>query len=216
MGARQKAAVLTLLQNRDQHGLKDWVRNARAPLRVLFSLTYSADQLIRWRAIEGTGLAAQVVAEDNIEGVRVFLRSLLWLMNDESGGIGWSAPEAIGEVLLRCPRLKEEFGSLLPQFLVEEPFERGTNFALFRLRHQAPELIRASLSRLEKSLGDPDPAMRAYSWLNLAHIGFQFSTEQREAFARDDGKLVWYDFSTGKIVNIHISEIAEGRALTIE
>ena len=207
MSRRRKRELTKLLEQRDRQGLIEWTRSVRTPLRLLFSLTYSDDELIRWRAIEGIGIAAREVAARNLEKVRVFLRGLLWLMNDESGGVGWRAPETMAEVLVQCPELVGEFGGLLPQFLVEEPFEAGTHYALYRLRQVAPELILSSVRELEVSLGDPDPAVRGYAWLSLRHVGSKTASSRLDAFAKDSGKLTIFDFESGELRECQISAI---------
>lgn len=209
MGSRRKAALREILKKRDRQGLVEWSRTVRAPLRALFSLTYSPDELLRWRAIEAVGVSARYVASESLEKVRVFLRGMLWLMNDESGGIGWSAPEVIAEVLFHCPSLIGEFGDLLPHFLVEEPFEPGTHYALYRLRRVAPGLILSSVSRLEQSLRDPDPAVRGYAWLSLRHVGSEIAFSSLEQLKRDRGEFTSYDFTTGELRVFELAEIAE-------
>jgi hypothetical protein len=76
-------------------------------------------------AVEAAGQMAAVTAESGLEPVREVLRRVIWLMNDESGGVLWQGPEILGEILVQVPDLRPEFAPLLPPYLVEEPFERG-------------------------------------------------------------------------------------------
>jgi hypothetical protein len=39
------------------------------------------------------------LADKDMESARVIMRRLMWSLNDESGGIGWGAPEAMGEIV---------------------------------------------------------------------------------------------------------------------
>ena len=128
-----KGEIRELLERRDTERLLDWAGSMRNPRRTLLSLTYDASELIRWRAIEAIGKVCAQDAASNPDKVRDFVRRLLWLMNDESGGLGWRSPEIIGEILVNVPDFIKEFGALLPAYLVEEPFEAGAHLALYRV-----------------------------------------------------------------------------------
>ena len=121
-----KSEARELLAARDFESLIQWAEAVASPLRHLFSLTFDASEVIQWRAVEAIGRVAGVQAETDLEPVRDFVRRLLWLMNDESGGLGWHAPEAIGEILVNVPDLA--LGSMafvglagLRTFLVVKP-----------------------------------------------------------------------------------------------
>lgn len=115
MTGKDKNEARRLLEKRDFDGLFLWMQSVRSPLRIVFSLTFDTDELIVWRAIEATGKIAAATAASDVEKVRDFIRRLLWLMNDESGALGWHAPEVIGEILVNVPSLIEEIGVLLPR-----------------------------------------------------------------------------------------------------
>ena len=122
----RKKVIRKVLSNRDFKEIREWTVSERNPLRTLLSFTYDSDELMRRRAVEAIGLVADHRARKNLEKVRDFIRRLLWLMNDESGGLARLAPEMIGEILVNVPSLIDEYGPLLFSFLQEEPFERGS------------------------------------------------------------------------------------------
>ena len=103
-----KDIVIALLEERKLDDLAELVVRKRSTLRYLNRLLYDPVALIRWRAIEGMGVVADRLAGEDPEAVRIILRNLLWSINDESGGIGWSAPECIGEIIYRRPELFPE------------------------------------------------------------------------------------------------------------
>jgi hypothetical protein len=140
MGRRSKEEAEAILSARDFGALEAWVSRSRGALRTLFSLTYNADDLISWRAVEAAGRAAAAIAAYDLEKVRVFIRGLVWLMTEESGGIGWYAPQTIAEVVLNVPSLRAEYAHLLPQYAEEESFEQGVFLALARLAPHDPAL----------------------------------------------------------------------------
>ena len=206
MGAKRKAKVRTLLENRDLQGIETWTRESRRALSTLFSLTFEKDQLIKWRAIEATGLAAAVVAEQNEERVKDFLRRLLWLMNDESGGLGWHAPEAIGEVVFNIPRLAVEYGIILTSFLKEEPFERGSHFSLVRIGILQPAAILACAPVLTASLKEKDPAIRAFACQALRIAGSEIPSDALRVLAQDKEAFHVYDFKKGNLQAVTVQK----------
>jgi hypothetical protein len=206
MGAKRKAKVRTLLENRDLQGIETWTRESRRALSTLFSLTFEKDQLIKWRAIEATGLAAAVVAEQNEERVKDFLRRLLWLMNDESGGLGWHAPEAIGEVVFNIPKLAVEYGIILTSFLKEEPFERGSHFSLVRIGILQPAAILACAPVLTASLKEKDPAIRAFACQALRIAGSKIPSDALRVLAQDKEAFHVYDFKKGNLQAVTVQK----------
>lgn len=204
---RKKAAARALLVARDRAEIARFAREHLGALRTLFSLTYDAEELVRWRAIELLGPAAAAVGVPDPEPVRRFLRGLLWLMNDESGGLGWYAPEVLGEVLRAVPALVGEYAQLLPAFLDEEPFERGTHLALARLARLAPGVVAANADRLTRSLADPDPAVRAHALEALAAID-RVPAGRLGDLAADAAQFRRYDFDAGRLREDSVAAVA--------
>ncbi|MCP4602976.1 MAG: hypothetical protein GY847_21080 [Proteobacteria bacterium] len=207
MSARSKKEVRVILGARDLIALEKWILNTRAPLRTLFSLTYDADALIRWRAIEAIGRAAKIIGEFDIEKVCVFLRGLMWLMTDESGGIGWHAPEAIAEVLFNVPSLVEKYSRLLPQYMSEESFAPGACAALNRIAPLKPDLICEHASILTVLLTDPDPDTRAYAAMALGAVRAEIPLKTAEKLGRDKAEIEIYDFDTGEMKKTTVRQI---------
>lgn len=89
-----------------------------------------------------------------------FVRSLFWSMNDESGNLCRMAPEALGEILRARPEFRAPFAPLLPQYLVEEPFETGALWALCRLADAGWLSEPLPYALLASSLNHSDPRRR--------------------------------------------------------
>ena len=103
--------------------------------------------MIAWRAIEAFGAAGAQIADRDPEFVRGHLRRLLWLLSDESGGIGWRAPELLGEALYRRPGQFAEFMPILASLLDMEPedaarFRAGWLWAVGRVAEVAQSRCR--------------------------------------------------------------------------
>ena len=106
-------------------------------LSFLTALTYDKDATVSDNAIKAMGLAAKSIAKRDPEYIRNYLLRLFWLVNDESGGIGWRAPEMIGEILYNCPRFVQFFPLLISLLDLETEdaprFRTGTLWAIGRV-----------------------------------------------------------------------------------
>jgi hypothetical protein len=121
-GRKLKKKILELLGSNDLEKSLDEICQlpARQAVNPLFSFFYSTNELIKWRAITAMGAVVSRLAEQDMESARVVMRRLIWNLNDESGGIGWSSPEAMGEIMARHFRLAEEYAFLLVSYVNEQ------------------------------------------------------------------------------------------------
>lgn len=140
---------------------------ARRVVNPLFSFFYSDDPLLRWRAVSAMGAVVAALAREEMESARVVMRRLLWNLNDESGGIGWGSPEAMGEITARSAPLAAEFAPLLASYVrpdgnyLEHPLlQRGLLWGLGRLAHARPQLIPEVAECLAPFLAAADPFHR--------------------------------------------------------
>lgn len=109
-------------------------------INPLISSLYSIDEKIEQRAILALGIVTARLAEHDIESARVVMRRLMWSLNDESGGVGWGAPEAMAEIMVRSKRLDDEYRKILISY--SEP---GKNY----LENERLQMsIRRGLKRL--------------------------------------------------------------------
>ncbi|MCK5124658.1 MAG: hypothetical protein KAR42_00235 [candidate division Zixibacteria bacterium] len=194
-----KAKVKELLIQRDFKGVLDWAISIRNPQRVLLSLTYDANELVKWRAIEAIGKVAAIQSENDYEKVRNIIRQQFWLMNDESGGLGWHAPEIIGEILVNVPSLIEEYGEILLSFLQEEPFEIGSHIAIYRIASVNPKPFIKRVHELTGSLNQPDKHIRAYTILALGEIDPEQIRMVEKEFVSEAEEIRIYDFKTSQL-----------------
>jgi len=114
-------------------------------LRYLVGRLYSHDEDDKWRAVRAIGFLVDQPDLVDHEATRELLRRFLWSMSDESGGVPFGIPEALGEVLARRPEFRDEFAPILGSMLTSEdmlqtgPIERGVVWALGRLGPAAAE-----------------------------------------------------------------------------
>lgn len=157
--------LLTIRRYLLQDEIKSILQIAGSKKRILSQLTalsYDEDDVVSERAIQAAGLAAKVIAERDPEFVRNTLLRLFWLVNDESGGIGWKAPELIGEILYNCPQFEQFFPMLISLLDLEEEdaprFRAGTLWAIGRVAQVAKEAMLPALPRVQTYLSDDAPS----------------------------------------------------------
>ncbi len=204
--ARRKEAARALLGRFDLDALATWVEGEPQAVPVLQLLLFDEDELVCWRAAEGLGRAAVVLARVGLEPVRELLRRLLWLMNDESGGLLWYGPQCLAAVIANVPALAPEFGDILASFLEEEPFRTGTRWGLWRISGTSPEVVRAAAAELGASLRDPDPSVRGHAVLALRAAGAAVP----DVAGADRGAFSYFDPRSGELRSTTVADAARG------
>jgi hypothetical protein len=206
---QRKEQVRVLLKTRNMSALAEWAQNDRNIMRILMTYLYDRDETVYWRAIEGLATVATQSAENDMDSVRRILQRLFWSMNDESGSVGWHAPEAIGEILAKVPALIEEYGLILGSFMREEPFERGVHCALARIIPLKPEIFAGLKADLVQSLNDPDQSIRGYTLLALKGMGDRYIIMSAASLVNDHAIFSAYDWDTGTMKTKIVSDIAQ-------
>ena len=153
-------------------------------VNALFSFLYSQDEIIKWRAATFMGLFVQDLAEEDMESARNVVRRLMWNLNDESGGIGWGSPEAMGEILTCHEGLAREYAPILFSYAnkdgnyLELPMlQRGLLWGIVRFAQARPHVVMGSKSHFFPYLHSEDPAARGHAaWI----VGLIGTTEDRD------------------------------------
>ena len=119
---RIKLELLLLLEKRQTSEISNFLE--RYPdhlvLNTLFSALCNPLDRVRWNAVICFGTIVPRLAEERIEEARVIMRRFLWSLNDESGGIGWGAPESLAEVMCHCGQLRREYLHMLISYMCED------------------------------------------------------------------------------------------------
>src|SRR6056300_1413282 len=152
MGIKEKRRISKLLESSDIEAVIKELREIR-PSRVinpLIGALCSNNETVRWHAVTALGPIVSDLADHNMEAARVVMRRFMWSLNDESGGIGWGAPEAMGEIMAVHDRLAEEYGHMLVAYMREDGFyleppqlQQGLMWGLARLAMVKPDLLMA-------------------------------------------------------------------------
>ncbi len=147
---RLKDAVQVMLAVDDGKPFPDEILgfNLRKVVNPLISFVQSSDEHVRARAIASLGQVVATLADRDMESARVVMRRLMWSLNDESGGIGWGAPESMGEIMALHGGLAREFHKILisyvdseGNYLEYEPLRQGAVKGLKRLFAAQPLIM---------------------------------------------------------------------------
>ena len=133
-------------------------------ISALIRLSYDKDTLIGWRAIRAVGMVARESVKSDAKYLREACRKLLWSLTDESGGIGWAAPELLGEIVSADPGRFTDIIPLIAEtyFVEEDVFRSGVVYALARIAETHPALVLVQQRIVISSLVDKDPLVRIF------------------------------------------------------
>jgi HEAT repeat protein len=197
-----KAQVMALLRSDEpEQALQTLLQKPPMPIiNVLFSLLLSHESLIRWRAITAMGLAVAHLAQEDMESARMVIRRMMWQLNDESGGIGWGCPEAMGEAAARDGRLAAEYSQILisyvredANFLEYEPLRAGAVWAIGRVAQERPEHVKDATSHLLPSLEAELAALRGMAIWALGNLRAKEAVSEMTPLKDDSAEVEIYD-----------------------
>ena len=168
----------------------------RKVVNPLISFLCSSEPLLYWRSISAIGAVVAMTASHDLESARVIMRRLMWQLNEESGGIGWGCPEAMGEIMARCDQMAKEYACILVSFInpdgsfIEHPIlQQGVLWGLGRLAHVRPERVASASAFLTPLLSDANPVTRGLSaWVVAALPGS--ATKPLLIRLSDDNELI--------------------------
>jgi hypothetical protein len=174
-----KRTIQQALEQNDLDAVVSLVQQHRRALSQLVRIAYDKETLAGWRAIRAIGRVARALVKTDEEFLRVTIRKLLWSLSDESGGIGWAAPEILGEIVSADP---EKFSDIIPLIaevyeIEEKVFRPGVVYALKRIAETAPELVLTHQKIIIRSLVDDDPLLRILS-LDLVRLVWSVACQQ--------------------------------------
>lgn len=185
----------------------------RRVINPLFSFLYEQDDLLRWRAITALGRVTAHLADEDREAARVVMRRFMWNLNDESGGIGWGSPEAMGETLASHEGLADEFAAILLSYAREdgnyleyEMLHPGLLWGIARLAGARPHLVRGSAGHLLPYLEAQNPTVRGVAAHIMGLLKVDASRNALELLTNDEA--VFQTWEDHRIVERRVGQIA--------
>ncbi len=204
-GAREtKQRVLAGLAEPDwERLLPELADLGQQAVSPLFSALCNTSATVRWRAVTAFGEVIGRMALVTPEKARVVMRRFIWSLNDESGGIGWGAPEAMAEIMAVSPRMAGEYHNHLLAYihdaehrpdcyLEHAPLRRGAVWGVGRLAQSRPELARPAGPNLIHALDDCDHIIRGMAAWVCGLLGLRTALPQLRLFHADHSPLEIY------------------------
>jgi len=185
----------------------------KAVINPLFSFLLSTDPLLKWRAVSAMGRVVAHLASTDMEGARVIVRRLMWQLNDESGGIGWGCPEAMGEILACHRKLAEEFAQVLVSYIREDgnfleygPLQSGALWAVGRLAEVWPHLAKGAEQYIQPFLSSSVPQVRGNAVWAIGNVGIG---DAGTILSLVDDTAEMEIFRSGKLVHTTVGQLAK-------
>jgi len=185
----------------------------KAVLNALLAFLCSGHELLKWKSVEAVGLEMRKLADRDMESARDMMRRFMWNLNDESGGIGWGIPEAMGEILAGHAALADEYLCILLSYVREDGnrlenalLERGALWGLGRVAQARPELLRDCSSCFVPYLDSPDPFHRGLAAWILGALGAGEARGSLQPLTTDSSEIRTY--LHGKLWSGRVSDLA--------
>jgi hypothetical protein len=211
-----KRKVFELLTSVDFDRALEQLRQlpARKVINPLFSFLYNTDEQVRWRAVTAFGAVVAKFADEDIENSRIIVRRLMWNLNDESGGIGWGSPEALGEILACHEGLSREYAHVLisytrkdGNYLELEALQRGLLWGIGRLSQVRPDLVKDAIPNLIPYMKSGDANVRGLGAWIMGLIGASDTRSRLEHLTKDEAEIQIY--IDRRLIKRRVKELAE-------
>ncbi len=175
------------------------------PRRIFSSLIaalYHTDDRIKWHAVSALGVVTAQLAGEDREAARCVMRRLMWSLNDESGSVGWGAPEALAEIMANHEGLAAEYAYILTACMREDGFclelpalQRGLLWGIGRLAGTSPDLLRSggAPALLLPYLAGEDPEVRGLAARALGILEAVGARGKIASLKDDPAELRLYD-----------------------
>jgi hypothetical protein len=172
---------------------------ARQVVNPLFSFLCGSDSTVRWRAVTAMGATVAKLASEDMEAARVVMRRMIWQLNEESGGIGWGLPEAMGESMARDDGLAREYAHMLASYIREDgnflehvPIQRGVLWGVGRLAQTSPSLVEEAIPHVESFLDVEDATLRGLAAWIMGILRVENARGRLETLTTDGAEVVLY------------------------
>jgi hypothetical protein len=211
-----KKAIVAALEENDVETIMTIASQNRKMLSVLVRLAYDKETLIGWRAISAVGHVSALFVRNNYEFLRETIRKLLWSLSDESGGIGWSAPEMLGEIVSADPQKMADVVPLIAEIysIDEKVFRPGVLYALKRVAESRLEAVVPFQHLAVSGLSEYDPLAKIHSLELLMLLKGKIYKEHQHGLldkVKDlisDNAEAWI-YKNGNFMNTTVADLAD-------
>ncbi|MHB9053315.1 MAG: DVU0298 family protein [Thermoleophilia bacterium] len=209
MASSLKSELLQALRKRDDERIAGLARRDKRTFAKLIAMAYNKDELLCWRAIEAMGAAARAVAVDDNAAVRNVVQRILWSAREESGGMGWSAPELLAEIAIAAPRYFPDIPPIIISLHSEDEenvFLKGVLWAAGRMGEAGIAGIAGSEELIRKSLAHEDSAVRGIAAWAAGRTDID-AREALDGMSGDESSLTIY--KDGQLASTTVGRLAQ-------
>jgi hypothetical protein len=210
-----KKTIHHTLEANDLETVVALAKENRKVLSLLVRAAYDKETLVGWRAIKAIGLAAQALVVTDYEFLRELVRKLLWSLSDESGGIGWAAPEILGEIVSANP---QRFSDIIPRIaeiydIEEKIFRPGILYALGKIAEKSPDLVMPYKDLIKRALSEGEPLSRVFALDLLKALKSRLGKGDRDKLTEimqnllEDHSEAWV-YKNDRFISVEIGEYA--------
>lgn len=191
-----KNRITAALAARDYDEVARLAVSDRRALTKLVALAYiDKDDVMCWRAIEAMGAAAAAVAKKDAQRLRNLVQRILWSAREESGGMGWSAPELLAEIASASPRQFADIPPIIVSLHVEDEekvFLKGVLWAIARMAEAGITEVPGAEEVVLRALEDSDPQVRGLAARAAVLASIGAAASKLKDLAEDEGRFVIY------------------------
>lgn len=223
-----KKQVLALLADPDIDFIQKELAQlpAKDVVNALFSCICRCEELVRWHAISAMGTVVARLADADMEEGRIIMRRMLWSLNDESGGIGWGAPESMAEIMSLHDGLAREYVHMLISYMREdgeeiwqdgnylehETLQQGLMWGAGQLALSRRQLVleKGMEQDLPPYLDAADGTVRGLAARAMGLLGMAVNLDRLQELRTDDFPVRLYE--DGRLSTVTVGELA-GQAL---
>lgn len=237
MSRRQRKATILTLLDREGTTLEQLYAElvaypAQDVINALFPALCRTEPHLRWRAVSAMGQTTARLADENMEAARVVMRRFLWSLNDESGGIGWGAPESMAESMCGHGALAQEYSHMLISYMREDGDEicqdgnylehpllqRGLLWGVARLSGCRPHVLLERGAGLDvlPYLAFEDAHIRAFACIAAGNLGLNAAQNPLSRLADDLAQVTLSDdlaqvtlYMDGAFITTSVAELAK-------
>ena len=188
-----KKEIIALLKKKNYDSLTASSNDASKVIRVLISLSYDKDDVISWRAMEAIGLLTSKISPADPDLVRNIVNRLLWMIRDESGGIGWSVPEILGEIVRNNPGLCADIAPIIASFHEELMLTAGVLRAVGRIGRLDNYFLDHATPIVLSYLGANKPLLRGCAAWAAGELRVSGAVDALEQLRNDAAALPFYE-----------------------
>ncbi|MFC1585576.1 DVU0298 family protein [Fibrobacterota bacterium] len=182
----------------------------------LFPFLCSSEKAVKWHSVTVMGIMVSRLVVQDFEKARNVMRKLIWMLSEESGNIGWGAPEAMAEIMARDRQMAREYSSILVSFMMEEgnylefePLQKGVLWGIGRLAEADAKLLTSHgageylLPYLESS----DSEIKGLAVRAAGLLKFEGARRYIQKLVDDKEPIEIYE--NGRFVTVAVGELVE-------